>query len=107
MLPPTANDVARLLARWDAGSVSGFVARMNAAAAGLGMHHTHYADPSCLDTATVSTATDQLLLDQAAMANAALAGGGGEKPATVPAAGAVRGSDPLLGIDGFVGTKSG
>lgn len=79
---------------------------MNAAAAGVGMHHTHYADPSCLDTATVSTATDQLLLDQAAMANPALAGVG-EKPATVPAAGAVRGSDPLLGIDGFVGTKSG
>jgi serine-type D-Ala-D-Ala carboxypeptidase (penicillin-binding protein 5/6) len=107
MLLPSANNVARLLARWDAGSVSDFVSRMNATAARLGMGHTHYADPAGLDSGTVSTATDQLLLDQAAMANPVLAGVVGEKSARVPVAGTVHNSNPLLGGNGFIGTKTG
>ncbi|MEY9862997.1 D-alanyl-D-alanine carboxypeptidase [Catenulispora sp. GAS73] len=107
MLLPSANDMARVLARWDAGSISGFVSRMNATAALLGMRNTHYADPAGVNTATVSTATDQLRLDQMAMANAVLAGVVGEKSATVPVAGTVHNSNPLLGTDGFVGTKTG
>ncbi|MEY9910030.1 D-alanyl-D-alanine carboxypeptidase [Catenulispora sp. MAP12-49] len=107
MLLPSANDIARLLARWDAGSVGGFAARMNATAAGLGMSRTHYADPAGVDTGTVSTAPDQLLLDQAAMANPVLAGVVGERSATVPAAGTVHTSNPLVGTGGFIGTKTG
>ncbi|WP_194916295.1 D-alanyl-D-alanine carboxypeptidase family protein [Catenulispora rubra] len=107
MLLPSANDMARILARWDAGGISGFVSRMNATAALLGMRNTHYADPAGVNTATVSTATDQLRLDQMAMADPVLAGVVGEKSATVPVAGTVRNSNPLLGTDGFVGTKTG
>ena len=107
MLLPSANDMARVLARWDAGSISGFVSRMNATATRTGMSKTHYADPAGVDTATVSTALDQLRLDEAAMANPVLARIVGEKSATVPVAGTVHNSNPLLGRDGFIGVKTG
>jgi D-alanyl-D-alanine carboxypeptidase (penicillin-binding protein 5/6) len=107
MLLPSANDMARILARWDAGSITAFVSRQNATAARLGMRTTHYTDPAGVYTATVSTATDQLLLDEAAMANPVLAGVVAEKTATVPVAGTVHNSNRLLGTDGFIGTKTG
>src|SRR5947209_6247540 len=59
LLLPSANNIAAVLARWGAGSVDRFVARMNAAARSLGMTHTRYTDPSGYDDATVSTAADQ------------------------------------------------
>ena len=40
LLLPSANNIAVVLARWDAGSTYRFVARMNAAARSLGMTHT-------------------------------------------------------------------
>ncbi|MFF2651870.1 D-alanyl-D-alanine carboxypeptidase [Streptomyces sp. NPDC058045] len=62
IMVPSANNVARLLARWDAGSEKAFVAKMNAAAKKLGMENTRYTDPSGLDHTTVSTAEDQVKL---------------------------------------------
>lgn len=69
LMIPSGNNVARLLARWDAGSDSeaAFVEKMNAAARELGMKDTVYTDPSGLDAGTVSTATDQLKLAEAVM----------------------------------------
>ena len=66
---PSANNVARLLARWDTKSDSedAFVAKMNKTAKELGMKNTHYTDPSGLDKTTVSTAEDQVKLGRAAM----------------------------------------
>src|SRR6185437_4666261 len=52
LLLPSANNVAAVLARWDAGSEARFVARMNATARSLGMTHTRYTDPSGYDDAT-------------------------------------------------------
>ncbi|WP_392894728.1 serine hydrolase [Streptomyces sp. LN699] len=71
LMIPSGNNVARLLARWDSGTDSqdAFVAKMNAAAAELGMKDTVYTDPSGLDKATVSTAVDQLRLAEAVMKN--------------------------------------
>ncbi|UWM50697.1 D-alanyl-D-alanine carboxypeptidase [Streptomyces carpaticus] len=63
----SANNVARLLARWDAGSEADFVAKMNETAAELGMKNTTYTDPSGLSPDTVSTAEDQVILGKAAM----------------------------------------
>src|SRR3954454_9840307 len=60
LLLPSANNIAAVLARWDAGSAGRFVARMNATARSLGMTQTRYTDPSGYDDATVSTAADQL-----------------------------------------------
>ncbi|WP_432178316.1 D-alanyl-D-alanine carboxypeptidase [Streptomyces sp. NBC_00063] len=59
---PSANNIARLLARWDAGSEEAFVKKMNAAAKDLGMTGTTYTDPSGLKETTVSTAQDQVRL---------------------------------------------
>ncbi|WP_124441378.1 D-alanyl-D-alanine carboxypeptidase [Streptomyces sp. NL15-2K] len=67
ILIASANNVARLLARWDAGSEKSFVEKMNAAADDLGMTNTTYTDPSGLNNTTVSTAVDQVKLAKAAM----------------------------------------
>ncbi|RPF29592.1 D-alanyl-D-alanine carboxypeptidase [Streptomyces sp. Ag109_G2-6] len=69
VMVPSANNIARLLARWDGGSggEAAFVAKMNAAARELGMRDTTYTDPSGLNSGTVSTAVDQLKLAEAAM----------------------------------------
>ncbi|MFJ3551554.1 serine hydrolase [Streptomyces sp. NPDC090114] len=67
ILIASANNVARLLARWDAGSEKAFVDKMNAAAKDLGMTNTTYTDPSGLNNTTVSTAVDQVKLAKAAM----------------------------------------
>ncbi|WP_238697326.1 D-alanyl-D-alanine carboxypeptidase [Streptomyces sp. E2N166] len=67
ILIASANNVARLLARWDAGSEKAFVEKMNAAAEDLGMTNTTYTDPSGLDNTTVSTAVDQVKLAKEAM----------------------------------------
>ncbi len=64
---PSANNIARLLARWDAGSEESFVKKMNATAKELGMANTTYTDPSGLKETTVSTAEDQVKLGNAAM----------------------------------------
>ncbi|MER8046147.1 D-alanyl-D-alanine carboxypeptidase [Streptomyces sp. NPDC094032] len=67
LMIPSGNNVARLLARWDAGSEAAFVEKMNAAAKELGMTESTYTDPSGLQSSTVSTPLDQLKLAKAVM----------------------------------------
>ncbi|MEU3283548.1 D-alanyl-D-alanine carboxypeptidase [Streptomyces longwoodensis] len=59
---PSANNIARLLARWDAGSETAFIKKMNDTAKELGMTNTTYTDASGLKETTVSTAEDQVKL---------------------------------------------
>ncbi|URM91019.1 serine hydrolase [Streptomyces sp. MRC013] len=63
----SANNVAHLLARWDADTEAAFIKKMNAAAEDLGMTDTVYTDASGFDKGTVSTPKDQLKLAKAAM----------------------------------------
>jgi len=107
LLLPSANNVAALLARHDAGSVARFVARMNSTARELGMDSTVYTDPSGYDASTVSTAADQLELARAAMALPAFAQIVEERSAALPVAGRVSNYDTLLGAEGYVGVKTG
>ena len=107
LLLPSANNIAAVLARWDAGSVDRFVARMNAAARSLGMTHTRYTDPSGYDDATVSTAADQLRIVDRAMRLPVFASIVATPSATLPVAGTVHNTNSLLGYDGFVGVKTG
>jgi D-alanyl-D-alanine carboxypeptidase (penicillin-binding protein 5/6) len=107
VLLPSANNIAAVLARWDAGSVDRFVARMNSAARSLGMTHTRYTDPSGYDDATVSTAADQLRIVDRAMSLPVFASIVATPFATLPVAGAVRNTNSLLGQNGFVGVKTG
>ncbi|MFG2405423.1 hypothetical protein ACGFR8_14005 [Streptomyces brevispora] len=64
LMIPSANNIARLLARWDAGSEKAFVEKMNATADELGMKNTTYTDPSGLTASTVSTAEDLVKLGE-------------------------------------------
>jgi serine-type D-Ala-D-Ala carboxypeptidase (penicillin-binding protein 5/6) len=107
LLLPSANNIAAVLARWDAGSEPRFVAEMNAAARSLGMTHTRYTDPSGFDDTTVSTAADQVRIVDRAMQLPAFASIVATPSATLPVAGLVRNTDLLLGRDGFVGVKTG
>ena len=107
LLIPSGNNMADVLARWDAGSVSAFVADMNHEAAALGLHHTHYASPSGLDPRSVSTPADLVRLGEVAMANPVFASIVGMAQATLPVAGTVYNYNYNLGKDGFVGIKTG
>jgi serine-type D-Ala-D-Ala carboxypeptidase (penicillin-binding protein 5/6) len=107
LLLPSADNMAWILARWDAGSQAAFVARMNATARRLGMTGTSYTDPSGLDPSTTSTAADQVRLGMAAMRVPALAAIAAMPTAVVPVAGVVRNYNTLLGQDGITGLKTG
>jgi D-alanyl-D-alanine carboxypeptidase (penicillin-binding protein 5/6) len=107
LLLPSADNMAWILARWDAGSQDAFTAKMNAAARRLGMTGTSYTDPSGLGPSTVSTAADRVHLGMAAMQVPALAAITAMPTAVVPVAGAIRNTNTLLGPDGIVGLKIG
>jgi serine-type D-Ala-D-Ala carboxypeptidase (penicillin-binding protein 5/6) len=107
LLLPSANNIAAVLARWDAGSEDRFVARMNATARSLAMTHTRYTDPSGYDDATVSTAADQVRLVDRAMRVPVFARIVATPSATLPVAETVHNTNTLLGHDGFVGVKTG
>ena len=107
LLLPSANNIAAVLARWDAGSEDRFVARMNSTARWLGMTDTRYTDPSGYADATVSTAVDQVRIVERAMRLPVFANIVGTPSATLPVAGTVRNTNTLLGREGFVGVKTG
>jgi serine-type D-Ala-D-Ala carboxypeptidase (penicillin-binding protein 5/6) len=107
LLLPSANNIAVVLARWDAGSADEFVVRMNATARSLGMADTRYTDPSGYEDATVSTAADQVRVVGRAMRLPVFARIVATPSATLPVAGTVHNTDTLLGQNGFVGVKTG
>jgi D-alanyl-D-alanine carboxypeptidase (penicillin-binding protein 5/6) len=107
LLLPSANNIAALLAVHDAGTLTAFVARMNATARTLGMRSTRYTDPSGFSDETVSTAVDQLKLARVAMREPAFAAIVAEPTAELPVVGSVANYDTLLGSDGYVGVKTG
>jgi D-alanyl-D-alanine carboxypeptidase (penicillin-binding protein 5/6) len=107
LLLPSADNMAWILARWDAGSQAAFTAQMNTTARRLGMTGTHYTDPSGLSASTTSTAADQVRLGMAAMSEPALAQIVALHSAVIPVAGVVRNYNTLLGQDGITGLKTG
>jgi serine-type D-Ala-D-Ala carboxypeptidase (penicillin-binding protein 5/6) len=107
LLLPSADNMAWILARWDAGGQAAFTAKMNATARRLGMTATSYTDASGLDSTTTSTAADQVRLGMAAMQVPALAAIVDMPTAVVPVAGTIRNTNTLLGQDGIVGLKTG
>ncbi|MER7754793.1 hypothetical protein [Kitasatospora sp. NPDC097643] len=67
LMLPSANNVARLLARFHSGTEEAFVKQMNDTAAKFGMSNTTYADPAGYNSDTKSTAKDQLKLAEQVM----------------------------------------
>lgn len=107
LLLPSANNIALLLADWDAGSETAFVTRMNATAVQLGAIHTRYADSSGLSASDVSTPGDLIRVAERAMTMPAFAEIVGQAHASLPVAGEVDNLDTLIGHDGFIGVKTG
>jgi serine-type D-Ala-D-Ala carboxypeptidase (penicillin-binding protein 5/6) len=70
LLVKSPNDVARCLARDNAGSIEAFAERMNAKAQFLGATHSHFVNPNGLPMpGQYSTARDLAIIAQAAYAN--------------------------------------
>ncbi|HEY3728203.1 MAG TPA: hypothetical protein VGL51_13565 [Solirubrobacteraceae bacterium] len=107
MLLPSGNNIATLLARWDAGSERAFVAKMNKRARALGLTHTRYTGASGVQDRTVSTASDQTRLAMRAMDVRALRQIVAMGQAILPVAGRQYNKDALLGQNGVVGIKTG
>jgi serine-type D-Ala-D-Ala carboxypeptidase (penicillin-binding protein 5/6) len=107
LLVPSGNNLAAVLARWDAGSVPAFVDRLNARAAALGMTSTHFADASGYSPQTVSTPDDLIRAAEAAMANSVFAAIVAQPQAALPVAGTVYNVNAVLGKGGIVGVKTG
>jgi serine-type D-Ala-D-Ala carboxypeptidase (penicillin-binding protein 5/6) len=107
MLIPSGNNIASLLARWDAGSEGAFVTEMNARARSLGLGQTRYADASGADPATVSTAADQFRLTLLALQIPAVRQIVAMPQVTLPVAGLAYNVNAALGHDGIVGVKTG
>src|SRR5579864_919005 len=107
MLIPSANNLAETLARWDAGSIDAFVAKMNDRAAKLSLKRTKFADPSGASAGSVSTASDLLALGMVAMKQDVFAQIVGMGQVDLPVAGTVYNVDGVLGQSGIIGIKTG
>jgi D-alanyl-D-alanine carboxypeptidase (penicillin-binding protein 5/6) len=107
LLIPSGNDMAILLADWDAGGTDAFVAKMNAAAHSLGLTSSHFVDVSGLDPGSESTASDLIHLGEAAMALPAFAQVVRMGEVTLPVAGRLVNFDYDLGHNGIIGIKTG
>ncbi|MGO9193818.1 MAG: D-alanyl-D-alanine carboxypeptidase family protein, partial [Streptosporangiaceae bacterium] len=107
VLIPSGNNIAWMLARWDAGSEGAFVAKMNARARSLELRRTRYTDASGTDPATVSTASDQFRLTLRALQIPAFRQIVAMPQVTLPVAGVAYNVNAGLGHDGIVGVKTG
>ncbi|MFI2783446.1 D-alanyl-D-alanine carboxypeptidase [Streptomyces sp. ALB3] len=104
---PSANNIARLLARWDAGSEEAFVKKMNDTAKELGMTKTTYTDPSGLNATTVSSAEDQVKLGEKLVEIPALMDITKLPSWTDPSGQSHRNYNTLVPYDGALGIKTG
>jgi D-alanyl-D-alanine carboxypeptidase (penicillin-binding protein 5/6) len=106
-LIPSANNFAETLARWDAGSIDAFVAKMNARGVALHLTHTKFADTSGANPGTLSTPSDLMSLGMIAMKQEVFAQVVGIGQVSLPVAGTVYNVDAVLGQSGIVGIKTG
>lgn len=108
MLIPSANNLAETLARWDAGSIDAFVAKMNAHAANLHLSHSTFADVSGASPQTVSTPTDLVQLGRYAIEHQeVIAQVVSMGQVDLPVAGTVYNVNAALGSSGIFGIKTG
>src|ERR1700683_2598298 len=107
LLVDSGNDMATLLADWDAGSTSAFVTKMNEVAGSLGLRSTHITDPRGVDSATVSSPADLVRLGEASMAIGSFRQIVDLGQATLPVDGLEYNLNFDLGQDGIVGIKTG
>jgi D-alanyl-D-alanine carboxypeptidase (penicillin-binding protein 5/6) len=107
LLVPSGNNIAELLAAWDAGSGAAFVDKMNARASVLHLPQTHYVDSTGLSPLSVGSPQDLITLAQSALQDPVFAEIVAQPEATLPVAGRVFNVNAVVGQDGIVGVKTG
>jgi D-alanyl-D-alanine carboxypeptidase (penicillin-binding protein 5/6) len=107
LLIPSGNNIAILLANWDAGGLPAFVTKLNAKARALALRNTTFADASGFDENTKSTPSDLTRLAAAAIQDPVLAEIVATPNAKIPVAGTVYNVDFDLGQGGIDGIKTG
>ncbi|HEY1445768.1 MAG TPA: hypothetical protein VGF51_12785 [Acidimicrobiales bacterium] len=108
MLIDNGTDMATLLADWDAGNTTAFVAKMTTTAQKLGLSNTHITDPSGADPATTSTAEDLVRLGEKALSVSILRQivSLGQPSVLIPMTNVVYNLNFDLGRDGIIGIKT-
>ncbi len=107
LLIPSGNNIADILANWDAGSVPAFVQKLNARAQTMGLKQTSYADPSGVDENTKSTPSDLTRQAAVAIADPVIADIVAQPQVVLPVAGTRYNVDYSLGVGGVTGIKTG
>lgn len=107
LMLPSADNIASTLARWDSGTETAFVEKMNEIAQSLGMTQTHYSDASGANPETVSNAVDQIKIARVAMEDPIFREIVALPQTTFPVAGTVYNVNNMLGKHGIVGIKTG
>jgi D-alanyl-D-alanine carboxypeptidase (penicillin-binding protein 5/6) len=107
LLIPSGNNIADILASWDAGSVPAFVAKLNARARTMGLKQTSYADPSGVDENTKSTPSDLTRQAAVAISDPVIADIVAQPQVVLPVAGTRYNVDYSLGVGGVTGIKTG
>lgn len=107
LMLPSANNMADILAAWDAGSTTAFVTKMNAEAKTLGMTQTVFTDDSGFDPGSASSSSDLLTLGNLVMQNTYFANLVDQESAIIPVAGTIYNVNTLLGEYGVEGIKTG
>ncbi|GAA4683588.1 D-alanyl-D-alanine carboxypeptidase family protein [Frondihabitans cladoniiphilus] len=103
----SANNYAATLAFWAFGSNQGYVTAATKWLKAHGLDHTSLAEPTGLNPANQSTASDLVKLGKLAVADPDIASIVSTTSITLPYAGTIQNSNKLLGIDGVVGIKTG
>jgi serine-type D-Ala-D-Ala carboxypeptidase (penicillin-binding protein 5/6) len=107
LLIDSGNDMATLLADWDAGSTSAFVTKMDLAAISLGLRNTHVTEPGGADGAVDSTPSDLIRLAESAMGIPVFQQIVSLGEVVLPGAGLRYNPNFVVGEDGVVGIEAG
>jgi serine-type D-Ala-D-Ala carboxypeptidase (penicillin-binding protein 5/6) len=107
LLIDSGNDMATLLADWDAEGTSAFVTKMDTSAASLGLRHTRITEPSGADDAVTSTPSDLIRLAEAAMRIPVFQQIVSLGEVNLPEAGLQYNPNFVLGENGVVGVEAG
>jgi D-alanyl-D-alanine carboxypeptidase (penicillin-binding protein 5/6) len=103
----SANNYAETIADWAYGSESAYVTAATSWLKAHGLDHTTLVEPSGIDPANTSTASDLVALGKLAIANPVLAAIVDTPTITLPVVGTIRDGNQLLGRDGVIGIKTG
>ena len=107
LLMSSGDNIADVLAAWDAHSIGAFVNKMNRETHLLKLSRTNYADPSGVSAQSRSTPSEQILVAGELMKNPVARQIVAQKSIAFPIAGTIPNFNPALGTDGIIGVKSG